>query len=100
MKIEKTVNETAIFLHILEGEDKDDLYNYINFTSLEKNVIILDFTKTTSINSAFISGIVKVYEECVEKNVQFVISGMNDLVTNIFDCVGITKALKNIITFN
>jgi anti-anti-sigma regulatory factor len=97
MKIEKTINETAVYLYILEGEDKDDLHNIINFATLEKNAIILDFSKTTSINSSFIAGIVKVYEECVEKNIKFVIHDMNELVTNIFDCVGITKVLKNCI---
>ena len=98
MKIEKTVNETAVYLYVLEGEDKDDLHSVINFAALERNVIILDFSKTTSINSAFIAGLVKVYEECVEKNIKFIIHDMNELVQNVFGCVGITTVLKNAIT--
>ena len=94
MKIEKTVNEEAIYLHVFEGEDKDDIRQFINFATLERNAIVLDFTQTKTVNSSFIAGLVSVYEECLEKNIKFVISGVNETVKNIFDCVGISKIMK------
>jgi anti-anti-sigma factor len=94
MKIEKTVNGEAIYLHVFEGEDQSDLSQFINFEALEKNAIVLDFTQTELINSAFIAGLIAVHEECLKRNIKFIISGVNETTKQIFDCVGLPKIIK------
>ena len=94
MKIEKTINDNAIFISVIDGEERGDIRNLIDFNNLERNAIILDFTKTTRINSACISDILGIYDTCIEKNIKFVISGVNEIAKNVFDCVGITKVFK------
>ena len=94
MNIEKTINDSAIFINVVEGSDKNDLDNLLDFSKLEKDAIILDFTNTKSINSSFISGLIKVYESCIINNVKFVISGTNEISKTIFDNIGISKIMK------
>jgi anti-anti-sigma regulatory factor len=95
--IEKTINETAIYLMIFDGKEKGQLTCHLDFSNLERNAIILDFSKTNSINSAFISDIIEIYEKCITDNVKFIISGISQVVKNVFDCIGISKALEHVI---
>lgn len=95
--VEKTVNESAIVIsfsgeHVVVSEE---LENVLDFSQLERSVVILDLSKAKYISSSVLGWIVNLRNILLaqEKSVP-VITGCNGKILNLFEVTGVVNLFK------
>ena len=94
MTIEKTINNEAIVFNVFSGKDSENLEGMVDLNNLERDVVIVDLSKTTTISSQFVGYLVRMNSEITKQGKKFLISGTNPTVKSVFECAGVEKLFK------
>jgi len=99
MKIEKTINDEAVVITFSEGyataEVVEDLRK-IKIEGLERDTLIIDFSKTTHIGSLVFGWLSKTYKILKKENKKIIVLG-NKNIEKIFELIGLSRFFKVII---
>lgn len=96
MKIEKTINDEAMVITFPEGYASGALneeLKEIDISNFEKDILIVDFSKTTHIGSLIFGWLSKTYKILKKDNKKAIIIGNRD-IDNIFNLMGLSQYFK------
>ncbi|MCB1160089.1 MAG: STAS domain-containing protein, partial [Leptospiraceae bacterium] len=75
---------------ITSEADEDIVNSYDSIPSEKKNRVLIDFSKTTYINSAGIATLISLITRASENQGKIEFSGLNDHFKKVMDIVGLT----------